>query len=598
MNLIKLLAFTGIAMLAPLFTINANAVNIPILDFSCTQSKTPTGICVEGYFANGWSTNTGYWRYTMNTLAFTGPITMTFNNARSTTGPVSGSVYYQTVGPEVLVGTFSATTTCSTVVFTLPAACSGKANLIVKVKMTNGPNPAGTHRIDSAKVFDAALDSSTIPCFGTPDAGLINGPTTICRGSSAALSLTGFSTNPGIVRQWQSSNDNVTFTNIPGVTGNFYTSPALQSTTYYRVGSTCVGTGLSDTTPTAIVNIFSPPVAPITGYTAPVIVGTTQQLANATPGGEWLSSHEPTASVDSITGVLSGVSGGSSIISYSVLDSTTGCLGVSSINVDVVWPNILALYAGQYGSSTNVINMPGNTTSALYDIGFGRTTPCASGGLSGLTVNTINATFNLTGPHVSYKVYPNSGNVLNMSRIHARVRVTASGPTKARIAYRYWSNGMPSGWNAEAADVPLISGTCGISPNSWDFNTGNPAPMVTGITDSLEVAVFPFAPFSSGGAFQLNTLEVYDEGGQRINSRIVIPTACDIQLFPNPATDVLYIKVNQRVHAAIYSIEGKLLIKQQNAASIDISSLARGIYHLRIYGENNVLLKTEKFTKK
>jgi hypothetical protein len=514
MNQIKSWVFRSMMVLASLFAINANAVNIPITSFTCTQAMTATSTCVNGFFASGWQTpGGGYWQYNLNTSGYSGAITMTFNTTKSAAaGPATGTIWYSINGaPFVQLavasgGTYAVSTSCATKVATLPPACAGVASLIVQNRMAGATANTATNRISSVNVFDAASSS----CAAAPTAGSVAG-TTICAGTSAALTLTGATAGAGISYQWQSSPNNITFTDISGATALSYNTPALSATTYYRVKVTCAGFGTT-TTATATVTVNVTAVAAITGYTAPLTVGTTQNLSNVTSGGVWTSSNESAALVDLISGVVSGEFGGSSTISYSVTDGVTGCIGSSTVNVDVVWPNTLALYAGVNGNSTSVINVPGDVTSALYTTGFGANTPCGSGGVSGLTVPVAITTYASANPHVGYKVYPTAGNALNMFRIHARARISGTGPAKARIAYQSWSNGIPTGWISEVADVNLVTGSCGASANSWDFTSANPAnpnPTVNGITDSLEVAVFPFASGAATGTFQLNDLEVY-----------------------------------------------------------------------------------------
>lgn len=513
MNQTKLWALGGMMLLSSLFAVNADAVNIPITSIATNATKSGTGSCVQGYFSASWTTTASYFQYTLNTTGYSGTIAMDFNCQRSSTGPANMQIWYNYNGvwnllPVANGGVFTVGTSCATKTATLPAVCSGVPNLLVKFQpMAPLPtNTAGTFRADSINVFDAASAS----CTTTPNGGSVAGAT-ICAGTSTMLSLTGSSAGAGISYQWQSSPNGSTWTNISGATGLSYTTPNLSSTTHYRVVVTCAGVGSSNST-AGIVTVNTVSVAAITGYSAPLLVGAAQNLASTTPGGVWTSSNEDAATVDLISGVVTGEFGGTSVISYSVTDGVTGCTGAATVNVDVVWPNTLALYAGQNGTSVDVINVPGDAVSNLYAIGFGAATPCGDGGLSGLTVNVNDSVFSTSGPHVGYKVYPTSGNALNMFRIHARARVSNTGPTKARIAYRYWSGGLAFPWVSEAADEALTSGSCGASANSWDFNTGiaaNPNPTVNGILDSLEVAVFPFDPGASTGTFQLNTLEVY-----------------------------------------------------------------------------------------
>jgi len=493
---------------------SAHALNIPVTAFTCTQTMTATSSCVgNGYYANGWySPGNGYWQYTINTTGYTGDVTMTFKNTKSSAaGPTSGQVYYNIgniPGNDVYVATFPVTTSCTQQVITIPGI-TGNSLVVVKVKMLGATANTATHRITAQDVFDAASSS----CAAVPNAGSVSvGASPICGGTSTSLTLTGATAGSGISYQWQSSPDNSTWANISGATNTTYTTPALNATTYYRAIVSCAASAsYKDTTASAVVNVNNVAVAPITGYTAPLIVGTTQTLSSATPGGLWYTSNSNIASVDA-SGNATGVFGGNATLRYEVTDPSTGCVGAQSVNVNVVWPNTLALYAGVNGTSTQVIPVPGDQVSNVYATGFGAATACGSGGISGLTVNVANTAYNEDSAHVGFKVYPDAGKALNVFRIHARARVSGTGPTKARIAYQYWSNGVPSGWIAENADVTLTSGSCGASANSWDFNTGvtaNPNPTITGITDSLEVAVFPFAPGANGGTFQLNTLEVY-----------------------------------------------------------------------------------------
>jgi hypothetical protein len=91
---------------------------------------------------------------------------------------------------------------------------------------------------------------------------------TLCQSGSSAFSIAPSITQTGVNYQWQSSTDNVNsnFNNIMGATGASYTTPAISSTTYYRVtikdsnNVTCFNSG-SDT-----VKINNPLVSgPVSG---------------------------------------------------------------------------------------------------------------------------------------------------------------------------------------------------------------------------------------------------------------------------------------------------------------------------------------------
>ncbi len=519
MNL-KLWAIGSMMTLSSLFAVKTNAINIPITSFSTTAGTlNGTASCVIGYWANGWTGSVKYFQYQLNTTGYTGTIAMDYSAQRSGTGPQNFQIWYSiNNGPEQLVsvangGQFTITnTSCNARTATLPATCAGVADLKVRIKSVAPfpTNASGTFRVDSINVFDAA----SAACSATPTGGsttVTAGTNPTCAGTGVTLSLTGSSAGSGISYQWQSSPNGTTWSNIVGQTG-LSLSVAPTSTTHYRVVVTCAGFGSANSTATQVTVNPLPSVAAITGYTAPLLVGDTQNLANATAGGVWSSSDPSVATVDFISGQLIGEFGGTTVVTYSVTNGVTGCIGSSSVNVNCVWENTLALYAGINGNSTATVNVPGDVVSPLSAVGFGANTPCGSGGISGLTMDVADSVFNINNPYVGYTVRPTTGNALNMFRIHARARISGDGPAKAVIAYQSFSNGTPSGWQVEPNPVTLVSGSCGASANSWDFNTGDPAnpnPTVTGIKDSLQVRVYPFKPASATGTFQLNTLEVY-----------------------------------------------------------------------------------------
>ncbi|XZF15169.1 T9SS type A sorting domain-containing protein [Chitinophagaceae bacterium MMS25-I14] len=496
----------AIIAISALFSFNADATPIPTVSLTCTQATTATTSCVNGFFASNWTSGTGYWLYTVNTTGYTG-VTMTFNTSSSATGPTTGLVYYNIGAGDVLVGSYTVNTSCASKSITLPAACNNVASLTVKLKMSGATATGGTNRVPS----NGGFDGTSAGCTGTPAAGTASASvSSICGSGTSVLSLSGATSGSGITYQWQSSPDNATWSNISGATNLTYNTPTLSATTYYRAVTTCTTSGLSATTASAAVTVNAlPSVAAITGISSsPLVVAATATLADATTGGAWLSSDNTVATINALTGVVTGVKGGTTTISYQVTDGVTGCSNSAVAPLNVVWPNTLALYAGANGNSTNVITVPGETASATAATAFGApATPCTSGGISGLTVNVANNAYNSDSAHVSYIITPNAGQALNVFRIHAVTRESGTGPAKARIAYRI--NG--GAWIDEGRDVAQnTGGSCGAASTSWDFTT--PAGQnltVNGITTNIEVAVFPYAPGASTGTFQLNSLEVY-----------------------------------------------------------------------------------------
>lgn len=70
-----------------------------------------------------------------------------------------------------------------------------------------------------------------------------------------------------------------------------------------------------------------------------------------------------------------------------------------------------------------------------------------------------------------------------------------------------------------------------------------------------------------------------------------------ITIFPNPAQDMVNIESPEEVRAIVSSIDGKELMRKDNAKTLDISSLANGIYIIKLYDVNGQMVKTEKLLK-
>ncbi len=100
--------------------------------------------------------------------------------------------------------------------------------------------------LDYYVVFDQVQVTQAAPaaCNGTPVASpTVATRTVLCNGQSTTLSLNVF--NSGLTYQWQSSPDNVTYTNVPtGGTGLTYT-PVQTASTWYRAVVTCTSSAQS-----------------------------------------------------------------------------------------------------------------------------------------------------------------------------------------------------------------------------------------------------------------------------------------------------------------------------------------------------------------
>jgi hypothetical protein len=178
--------------------------------------------------------------------------TQTFTGAVSTGTLASGATQSVT-----LTGTLDMTA-LGTYSFAITAGVTGDLNT------ANNTLPTATNR------------TAIAPVAGTL---AIGGVASLCGGGTAALTLTGAA---GGNTQFQSSPDNVTFTDISGATATTYTTPTLSSTTYYRVRATCNATTSVSNVVTVTVNnpVISAAPTPLNAC-----VGGTASLSATVPAG-------------------------------------------------------------------------------------------------------------------------------------------------------------------------------------------------------------------------------------------------------------------------------------------------------------------------
>jgi hypothetical protein len=81
-----------------------------------------------------------------------------------------------------------------------------------------------------------------VPCPNPPLGGVITGPSSVCSGTAANLTLTGYS--PYTVLQWQASIDSINFVDIPSANSDYYTDYP-SNVTYYRVKVNCADSSYS-----------------------------------------------------------------------------------------------------------------------------------------------------------------------------------------------------------------------------------------------------------------------------------------------------------------------------------------------------------------
>ncbi|MBH8558649.1 Ig-like domain-containing protein [Hymenobacter negativus] len=193
-------------------------------------------------------------------------------NPATVTATVTTPTGPQTLNGSITTGTLAVGATQNvTLTPTLNMAAVGTYTFAISATVTGDGNTAND------ALAPAPTRTVVAPVAGT----LSPASSSLCVSGTAALSLTG-AANGNI--QYQSSSDNVTFTDVTGATSAAYTTPVLTSTTYYRAQVRC-GTAVA-TSNVSTITVTNPLVAS-TNTPVAICSGSTATLtATATAGNQ------------------------------------------------------------------------------------------------------------------------------------------------------------------------------------------------------------------------------------------------------------------------------------------------------------------------
>lgn len=302
-----------------------------------------------------------------------------------------------------------------------------------------------------------SVNGSVTGCTGTPNAGTASAnASSICSGSTSQLSLSGYSSSPGITYQWQSSSSSGgTYSNIAGATNTSYTTGPLSATTYYRCVSTCSGSGLSANSSIASVTVTAAPgsAGTISGTTS-LIVGDIVILSNTVGGGVWSSSNTTVAGIDA-NGVVSAVSAGTSTITYTVSNSCGSIYTSVPLNVSVptavvvadsTWDGMTAASAS--GASTfGTLPASTNPGSSLISVSqWNRNVVVNASGTgfyntSGWSLGTSLATAQSEGKYIYFTVTNGSATEVKLTRLNIIGQRSSTGPANVQLQYSVGGSG-------------------------------------------------------------------------------------------------------------------------------------------------------------
>lgn len=415
---------------------------------------------------------------------------------------------------------------------------------------------AGTFNVTYTLTATGCMVTSSNTVNPLPVVSPIVGASALCSGSSTTYTD---AVSGGV---WSSDNVLVASVDPFGVVTGGTPGSAMIS---YTVTSPF---GCATTVSSSIIILSTPTVAPITGTVTNICAGLSFNLNDITPDGVWSSSDISIADVNT-TGMVNALSFGSAYITYSVTNSN-GCTtsqvwGVSvgnpmptsailpaSGNATLCGGNPVTLSVTSVSSTlTYEWSLSGSPIAGATDSSYVATTAGSYTAMIGNGTCFITlAAVNVVNPPVPVILYDTVANVLY---------------TGSFSSYQWYLNGVELP-GATTYSIPRVSGGA-YTVLAGDRN---------GCTDTSAAYIFD-AP-------------VITRVNQAVNSE-------SIRIYPNPVTSVLYIDAPGKVTVTVMSADGKMLLSQKEAVSINVGQLADGMYMIMVYDENNMLMKASKFIK-
>jgi gliding motility-associated-like protein len=323
--------------------------------------------------------------------------------------------------------------------------------------------------------------TKTITIDPLPVAGTISGPGVVCQGSTISLSV---SASGG---SWTAAPASVATIGASGIVSGVGPGTATIS---YTVTNSC---GSVSATTIITVNPL-PTVTPITGPSS-VCVPLTITMSSTTSGGVW-SSSSGTATV-SPTGVVTGVSGGTATISYSVTNSCGTVVATKPVTVNL-FPDAGVISGPTQVCTGSSITLTSTVGGGTWSGGAPAATVSPTGGVvTGIAAGTATISYmvvNGCGPAyatyiVTVNLTPDSGAIVGPGHVCQGSTITLTETSPGGV----WTS---SSSNATISPSGVVTGvTPGTATIHYNITIG---PCSAHTSTIVTVDVLPYAGVISG----------------------------------------------------------------------------------------------------
>ncbi|MES2703270.1 MAG: T9SS type A sorting domain-containing protein [Bacteroidota bacterium] len=314
---------------------------------------------------------------------------------------------------------------------TNPAVAAVAATGVV-TGVAAGTTPVSYQVTNSCGVATTYKNVTVTGTATTSIIGAISGGSTLCAGTTTPLA----STTAG--GAWSSLSTGVATVSTLGVVTGVTAGTA---TIRYAVGALAV---------TKIVTVTALPAAGTISGTGTLTTGTTAALSSSVTGGAWSSSTTAIATVSG-TGVVSGVSAGTAIISYTVTNSCGTARATKTVTVNAATTTTAGTITGTAtvcaGSTTALAN---TTTGGVWSSSAtGVASVNTTGVVTGVSAGTANISYTI-GSAVATKTVTVSA---------ATTAGTISGATSVTTGSNVTYTSSVSGgtWGSSATGVATVN---------------------------------------------------------------------------------------------------------------------------------------------